>query len=271
VDVGSLPSAGFYADPFDERRLRWWSGRAWSEKTTDVGSARDRIRRGEPAPPDSPIVEVTPYPTDPGFYQDPAEEGQQRWWDGEAWDPIDVRASPSNSPSGSLPARGHEHQSYSVSLPSWAWWCVAVAVALVVSVGVAMVVSNGPSSSTVAGGEASSTNVNTDVAILCLDHGSFALMAQSAGPGMSSTEGIEQLPGQAKFLLQRYSPDADVNAAVHESASAFLVFWRALVELQEDPGFQSGLLGAQIEAMGPLEGPHDAWLLAAKRASDACG
>ena len=250
VDLGSLPPAGFYADPFDQRRLRWWSGRAWSEKTTDVGSARDRIRRGEPAPPDSPRLEVTPYPTDPGFYQDPAEEGQQRWWDGEAWDPIDVRASPSNSLSGSLPDRGYEHQSSSASLPSWAWWSVAVAVALVVSVGVAVVVSNRTPSPIAAVGTTSSTNVNTEVDLLCLDHNYFSLVATSSILGMSSTEGMQQLPGQAESLLQRNSPDASVNATVHEAATAFLVFWRALLELQNDPGFQSGLLGAQIEAMG---------------------
>jgi hypothetical protein len=54
---------GWYADPWDATRWRWWDGATW---TPHAGRS-------------------TPRGTPPGWYADPSGEAPQRWWDGRGW------------------------------------------------------------------------------------------------------------------------------------------------------------------------------------------
>src|SRR5436305_1735122 len=38
MDRDDLPTAGWYGDPYDSRRLRWWNGRTWTEHTASPAS-----------------------------------------------------------------------------------------------------------------------------------------------------------------------------------------------------------------------------------------
>jgi len=54
---------GWFPDPWDATRWRWWDGRAW---TGHAGRS-------------------TPSLAPPGWYDDPTGAAPQRWWDGREW------------------------------------------------------------------------------------------------------------------------------------------------------------------------------------------
>lgn len=65
---------GFYVDPFDPTRERYWDGEQWDTETYP------RERRTRAATPSS-------YPgMPPGFYPDPSNPGKDRYWLGDRWD-----------------------------------------------------------------------------------------------------------------------------------------------------------------------------------------
>lgn len=65
---------GFYVDPFDPTRERYWDGNQWDTETYP------RERRTRVATP-------TSYPgMPPGWYTDPSNPGKDRYWLGDRWD-----------------------------------------------------------------------------------------------------------------------------------------------------------------------------------------
>lgn len=68
-----LPRAGWYPDPQDASKLRYWDGEGWTAHTS-VGTVSPR---GLP-PPLPPSVQ-------PGWYRDAFIPTRARYWDGKAW------------------------------------------------------------------------------------------------------------------------------------------------------------------------------------------
>lgn len=65
---------GFYVDPLDPTRERYWDGKHWDTETYP------RERRTRVATP-------TSYPgMPPGWYTDPSNPGRDRYWLGDRWD-----------------------------------------------------------------------------------------------------------------------------------------------------------------------------------------
>ena len=65
---------GFYVDPLDPTRERYWDGKQWDTETYP------RERRTRVATP-------TSYPgMPPGWYTDPSNPGKDRYWLGDRWD-----------------------------------------------------------------------------------------------------------------------------------------------------------------------------------------
>lgn len=84
---------GFYADPLDPSRQRYWNGNDWLTRTYPGG---ERVRA---APTVGPMTEDgfqrtlgTMPPKIPyvglaeGFYIDPLDDSRERFWSGEEWD-----------------------------------------------------------------------------------------------------------------------------------------------------------------------------------------
>jgi hypothetical protein len=75
--MGPPPApAGWYLDPSDSSRERWWDGAGWSDRSRPFGA--------EDAPAQSPEPPIPPPPEHPpGWYQDAYDA--IRYWDGQAW------------------------------------------------------------------------------------------------------------------------------------------------------------------------------------------
>src|SRR5579862_5765546 len=69
------PRAGWYPDPQNAARLRYWDGEGWTGHTS---SAMLTARGAPPAPPPA---------TPPGWYRDAFTPTRARYWDGRAWHP----------------------------------------------------------------------------------------------------------------------------------------------------------------------------------------
>ena len=73
---------GWYDNPEDSNEQRYWDGQAWTPH---------RQRKGV-APPPPPVAAVAPppppnQPIQPGWYDNPEDSNEQRYWDGQAWTP----------------------------------------------------------------------------------------------------------------------------------------------------------------------------------------
>lgn len=44
------PAAGWYPDPMSQAHVRWWDGRAWTERQADVAAIRSDAAPPMPAP-----------------------------------------------------------------------------------------------------------------------------------------------------------------------------------------------------------------------------
>jgi len=70
--TADLPPPGWYRDPTDRDKERWWTGDSWSES----------VRHSIPAPPAGWYPDRSGYGTG---HRDPAQEHEWRWWDGASW------------------------------------------------------------------------------------------------------------------------------------------------------------------------------------------
>lgn len=84
-----LPRAGWYPDPQDASKLRYWDGEGWTAHTS-VGTVSPR---GLP-PPLPPSVQ-------PGWYRDAFIPTRARYWDGKAWH---LHTYPIGAPTDEAPA-----------------------------------------------------------------------------------------------------------------------------------------------------------------------
>lgn len=73
------PEPGWFPDPWDARRERYWDGAEWA--------AQWRVRGSQPQ---QPTPSVRPVPAAPptrkaGWYPDPSDNEQEVYWDGSGW------------------------------------------------------------------------------------------------------------------------------------------------------------------------------------------
>jgi Protein of unknown function (DUF2510) len=72
--------AGWYLDPSDSSRERWWDGTGWAEQSRPfVGAMPAPAREPAPAPQPPPPPPLHPA----GWYPD--AQGTVRYWDGHGW------------------------------------------------------------------------------------------------------------------------------------------------------------------------------------------
>jgi uncharacterized protein len=70
------PPAGWFPDPTEPGRLRWWDGARWTDHVALGGLVLPRsVPVGAPDDPGS----------GPAWHPDPVAPKRQRWWDGSAW------------------------------------------------------------------------------------------------------------------------------------------------------------------------------------------
>ena len=103
-----LQPAGWYVDPQDAARLRYWDGQGW---TGHVSRAMVSPR-GLPPP--------LPSSAQPGWYEDPFVPTRARYWDGRAWglQTYAVGATAEEPRRASLPAPGVEAPGLAAPSPS---------------------------------------------------------------------------------------------------------------------------------------------------------
>ncbi|MCL2333059.1 MAG: DUF2510 domain-containing protein [Actinomycetia bacterium] len=104
--VGAAVAPGWYEDPLDTRQFRWWDGARWThaitrDRSTIVGTdsyfdgvlrKMDRVFEnrqpwGAPTPVHVPKgrFAAVDKPVAAGWYQDPMDKEQFRYWTGEVW------------------------------------------------------------------------------------------------------------------------------------------------------------------------------------------
>src|SRR5256885_6309468 len=77
------PVAGWYADPTGGHPKRFWDGSTW----TDQVALGDDTIISDPMPAADAVPAVDPSGGAPvaGWYADPYDANQSRWWDGTQW------------------------------------------------------------------------------------------------------------------------------------------------------------------------------------------
>jgi hypothetical protein len=71
--------AGWYPDPHDSSRLRWWDGRAWTRRLTDTPVREPKEGVLQPA------LDAGTMSGPAGWYDDPSGADHNRWWNGTGW------------------------------------------------------------------------------------------------------------------------------------------------------------------------------------------